>query len=129
MSIHNCNNVVLQDLQWKYDFLLVDEGDLFEASLPLQEKLEKFLHRPPQHVDETNRLVVHHLHGPGHQTEASQYLPSLYKKKTSEKPELSSNYCLQVKELDSVISSTEFDIPMFIQEHDMSINGLRYYQP
>ena len=51
------------------------------------------------------------------------------KKKPSEKPELSSNYCLQVKELDSVISSTEFDIPMFIQEHDMSINGLRYYQP
>jgi len=35
----------------------------------------------------------------------------------------------QVKELDSVIASTEFDIPMFIQEHDMSINGLRYYQP
>ena len=35
----------------------------------------------------------------------------------------------QVKELDSIILSTEFDIPMFIQEYDMSINGLRYYQP
>lgn len=35
----------------------------------------------------------------------------------------------QVKELDSVINSTEFDIPMFIQEYDMSINGLRYYKP
>ena len=104
----------------------MDEGDLLQAALPLQEKFEKFLHRPPQHVDQTNGLVVHHLHGPGHQTETPQYLPSI---KTSEKPELSSNYCLQVKEIDSVISSTEFDIPMFIQEHDMSINGLRYYQP
>ena len=104
----------------------MDEGDLFQASLPLQEKFEKFLHRPPQHVDETNSLVVHHLHGPCHQAETSQYLPGM---KTSEKPELSANYCIQVKELDSVISSTEFDIPMFIQEHDMSINGLRYYQP
>jgi len=35
----------------------------------------------------------------------------------------------EVKELDSIINSTEFDIPMFIQEYDMSINGLRYYQP
>jgi len=35
----------------------------------------------------------------------------------------------EVKELDSVINSTEFDIPMFIQEYDMSINGLRYYKP
>lgn len=35
----------------------------------------------------------------------------------------------EVKELDLVINSTEFDIPMFIQEYDMSINGLRYYQP
>ena len=35
----------------------------------------------------------------------------------------------QVKELDNIILSTEFDIPMFIQEYDMSINGLRYYQP
>jgi hypothetical protein len=35
----------------------------------------------------------------------------------------------EVKELDQVINSTEFDIPMFIQEYDMSINGLRYYQP
>jgi len=35
----------------------------------------------------------------------------------------------EVKELDSIILSTEFDIPMFIQEYDMSINGLRYYQP
>ena len=104
----------------------MDEGDLFQASLPLQEKFEKFLHRPPQSVDQTNGLVVHHLHGPGHQTETPQYLPSI---NTSQKPELSLKYCLQVKELDSVISSTEFDIPMFIQEHDMSINGLRYYQP
>ena len=37
--------------------------------------------------------------------------------------------CFKVKELDSIIHSTEFDIPMFIQEYDMSINGLRYYQP
>lgn len=35
----------------------------------------------------------------------------------------------EVKELDQVINSTEFDIPMFIQEYDMSINGLRYYKP
>jgi len=35
----------------------------------------------------------------------------------------------EVKELDNIILSTEFDIPMFIQEYDMSINGLRYYQP
>jgi len=32
-------------------------------------------------------------------------------------------------ELDTVISSTQFDIPMFIQEYDMSVNGLRFYQP
>lgn len=35
----------------------------------------------------------------------------------------------EVKDLDSIINSTEFDIPMFIQEYDMSINGLRYYRP
>ena len=35
----------------------------------------------------------------------------------------------EVKELEQVINSTEFDIPMFIQEYDMSINGLRYYHP
>jgi hypothetical protein len=34
-----------------------------------------------------------------------------------------------VTELDSIIHSTQFDIPMFIQEHDMTINGLRFYQP
>jgi len=34
-----------------------------------------------------------------------------------------------VTELDHHIHSTQFDIPMFIQEYDMSINGLRYYQP
>lgn len=34
-----------------------------------------------------------------------------------------------VTELDAYIQSTQFDIPMFIQEYDMSINGLRYYQP
>ena len=32
--------------------------------------------------------------------------------------------CLQVKELDSVINSTEFDIPMFIQVHLIFILGL-----
>jgi len=35
----------------------------------------------------------------------------------------------EVKELDSVINPAEFDIPMFIQEYDMSLNGLRHYQP
>lgn len=34
-----------------------------------------------------------------------------------------------VTELESIIHSTQFDIPMFIQEYDMTINGLRYYQP
>ena len=43
--------------------------------------------------------------------------------------EVVDNIIFQVKELDSIILSTEFDIPMFIQEYDMSINGLRYYQP
>ena len=43
--------------------------------------------------------------------------------------EVVNNIIFQVKELDSIIFSTEFDIPMFIQEYDMSINGLRYYQP
>jgi len=33
------------------------------------------------------------------------------------------------KELDLHIHSTQFEIPMFIQEYDMSIHGLRYYQP
>lgn len=34
-----------------------------------------------------------------------------------------------VTELETVILSTQFDIPMFIQEYDMTINGLRFYQP
>lgn len=34
-----------------------------------------------------------------------------------------------VADLDNVIHSTQFDIPMFIQEYDMTLHGLRYYQP
>ena len=34
-----------------------------------------------------------------------------------------------VTELDAHIKSTQFDIPMFIQEYDMSLHGLRFYQP
>ena len=50
----------------------MDEGDLRQASLPLQEEPEGLLHGAPQHVDQAHLLVVHHLHGTRHQAEATQ---------------------------------------------------------
>ena len=88
----------------------------------------RLLHCPSLYVDKTDLLVVHDLHGPGHQAEAAQCLWG-ENKALREHSQLYNLCHFKVKELDSIIHSTEFDIPMFIQEYDMSINGLRYYQP
>ena len=79
-------------------------------------------------MDKTDLLVVHDLHGPGHQAEATQCVWG-ENKASREHSQVYKWDNFKVKELDSIIHSTEFDIPMFIQEYDMSINGLRYYQP
>jgi len=62
-----CGVLLHQDLQREHDLLLVDEGDLLTVAIPLQEELKRFLHRPSVHVDKADQLVVHHVHGPGHQ--------------------------------------------------------------
>ena len=79
-----------------------------------QNIFQSVLHCPSVPVDPGDYLVVFHFPCASHQTQDSQhsrgsirYLGYLLRRKKS--------IVFQVKELDSVINSTEFDIPMFIQ--------------